>query len=124
MGGKAVVVDASALAALLFGEPAGPEVVDRLQNRSTFAPTLLRYELASVCVKKTREEPERRAKLLAALGLLPRLGIQEVQVPSEDLVRLAQDTGLSAYDAAYLWLTRALDAELVSLDDRLNAAGS
>ena len=122
MPGDAAVVDASALAALLFGEPTGPEVAGRLDGRALFAPTLLRYELASVCLKKSEEEPKKGKELLAALGLLSRLSLREVKVPADDLVGLAQDTNLTAYDAAYLWLARELDAELVSLDTRLNAA--
>ena len=124
MPGDAVVVDASALAALLFGESAGPEVAGRLEDRSIFAPTLIRYELPSVCLKKAREDPEKGTDLLSALGLFSRLQVQEVQVPSEGLVTLARETGLTAYDAAYLWLARELDVELVSLDARLNAAGA
>jgi predicted nucleic acid-binding protein len=31
-------------------------------------------------------------------------------------------TGLTAYDAAYLWLARHLDAELVTLDTELQRA--
>jgi len=57
-----------------------------------------------------------------ALGLLPGLGIKEIQVPPEDLVEVARRTGLTAYDAAYLWLARELGAALVTLDDRLEAA--
>ncbi|MFC1661718.1 hypothetical protein ACFL3S_09755 [Gemmatimonadota bacterium] len=33
----------------------------------------------------------------------------------------ALELGLSAYDAAYLWLARELNVELVSLDARLDA---
>jgi len=124
MSGDAVVVDASALAALLFGEPAGPEVAGHLNDRVLLAPTLLRYELASVCLKKTREEPEKGKELLMSLALLSRLGVREVQVPTDGLVDLARETGLTTYDAAYLWLARELGVALVSLDARLNAAGA
>jgi predicted nucleic acid-binding protein len=122
MPGRAAVVDASALAAILFGEPAGPEMVKRLEDRALLAPTLLRYELASVCVRKGREAPEKEKDLLLAFSLLSRLGIEEIQVPPEALVEVARKSGLTAYDAAYLWLARAMDVELVSLDARLNAA--
>ncbi|MCJ7628709.1 MAG: type II toxin-antitoxin system VapC family toxin [Longimicrobiales bacterium] len=122
MNDNVVVVDASALAALLFGEPAGPEIAERLDGRTLLAPSLLRYELASVCLKKTREEPEKGKELLMSLGLLPRLAVQEVQVPTEGLADVARMSGLTAYDAAYLWLARELEVELVSLDARLNAA--
>ena len=124
MPGDSVVVDASALAALLFGEPAGPEVADRLDGRVLLAPTLLRYELASVCLKKAREEPDKGSELFRSLALLSRLGVREVQIPTDGLVDVARETGLTAYDAAYLWLARELDAELVSLDTRMNAAES
>jgi predicted nucleic acid-binding protein len=36
------------------------------------------------------------------------------------VVALARGTGLSAYDASYLWLSRELGVELVSLDTQLN----
>ncbi|MFH1765475.1 MAG: type II toxin-antitoxin system VapC family toxin [Gemmatimonadota bacterium] len=122
MNDNAVVVDASALAALLFGEPAGPEIAERLDGRALLAPSLLRYELASVCLKKTCEVPGKGKELLMSLGLLSRLAVQEVQVPAEGLVDVARKSGLTAYDATYLWLARELEVELVSLDARLNAA--
>jgi predicted nucleic acid-binding protein len=122
MPADTVVVDASALAALLFGEPRGPEVADRLEGQVLFAPTLLRYELASVCLKKGAAEPAKGETLLAALRLFPSLNVREVQVPSDALVELAKATGLTAYDAAYFWLSQELGADLVSLDARLNAA--
>jgi predicted nucleic acid-binding protein len=36
-----------------------------------------------------------------------------------EAIVLAERTKLSLYDAGYLWLARALGAELVTLDDRL-----
>jgi predicted nucleic acid-binding protein len=122
MPADAVVVDASALAALLFGEPSGPEVAQRLGSRALFAPTLLPHELASVCLRKAKEEPEKAKELRKALSLLPGLGVQEVQVPPEGLVEVARSAGLTTYDAAYLCLARELRVELVTLDVRLEAA--
>jgi predicted nucleic acid-binding protein len=122
MPADTVVVDASALAALLFGEPEGPAVARRMEGRPLLAPTLLRYEMASVCVKKIGEEPEQAAGLLSALRLMPRMGIREVQMPAEGLAEVARESGLTAYDAAYLWLAREMGAQLVTLDRRLRKA--
>ena len=121
---EAVVVDASALAALLFGEPAGPKVAALLEGRALFAPTLLRYEVASVCLKKEREEPHKKKELRLALSLLSGLRIQEVQVSAEGMVAVAEETSLTAYDAGYLWLARELRVRLVTLDGRLIAASA
>lgn len=119
-----LVIDASAAAALLFSEPAADAVAVRLGDAPLAAPSLLRHELANVCAKKVRRYPDQRAGLREAVRLLPRLGIEEVQVPADEMVGLAEDSGMTAYDAGYLWLARHLDAPLITLDgDLARAAG-
>ena len=117
------VVDASALAALLFGEPEAEAVAARLEGSSLFAPALLGYEIASVCLKKLRRDPQRRDALLAAFALYARMPIEIVEVDHADTLRLAEAVGLTIHDAAYLWLAQKLAAELVTLDKRLQTAG-
>lgn len=116
------VVDASALAAVLFGEPEGDRVAKALGRGPLFAPTLLRYEVGSVCLKKVRRHPDQRAELLAALDLLERMEVQEVEVPPVESTELAERADLTVYDVAYLWLARSIGAELVTLDERLKDA--
>lgn len=115
------VVDASALAAVLFGEPEGDRVAKALGAGPLFAPTLLGYEIATVAVTKIRRHPEARSALVRALALFPRLDLREVAVPAAEATELAEGTGLSAYDAAYLWLARTLGIELVTVDARLGS---
>jgi predicted nucleic acid-binding protein len=117
------VVDASALAALLFGEPEAEAVAARFEGSGLFAPALLGYEIASVCLKKLRRDPQRRDALLAAFALYARMPIEIVEVDHADTLRLAEAVGLTIYDAAYLWLAQKLAAELVTLDKRLQIAG-
>jgi predicted nucleic acid-binding protein len=116
------VVDASALAAIMFGEPEAEAVAERLTDARLAAPTLLDYELANVCLTKIRRQPSQREALRAALGLAHRLNIEAVAVDYAATLDLAEATGLTAYDAAYLWLARSLDGELVTLDRKLAAA--
>ena len=47
------VVDASALAALLFDEPEAGAIADRLEDANLVAPALLGFEIASVCLKNS-----------------------------------------------------------------------
>ena len=117
------VVDASALAALLFDEPEANAVADRLEDGNLVAPALLSFEIASVCLKKLRNNPKQREALLAAFALYARMPIEIVEVDQADAVPLAEAFGLSSYDAAYLWLAQTLAAELVTLDRRLQTAG-
>ena len=116
------VVDASALASLLFGEPQAGEVAEALHGRHLVCPTLLLYELGSVCLKKCQIYPAMKGSLLEALGLLDRLELREVGVVDKEVIELAEQKRRTYYDACYLWLARELGAELVTLDSRLREA--
>lgn len=124
MPGSLKVVDASALGALLFGEPKARDVARRLAGATLTAPTLLRYEMASICRKKLGRYPKQRTGLLEMLDHFERMDLQELPVPTEDVVVLAESEKLTVYDAAYLWLARTLEAELVTLDSALRRAST
>lgn len=121
------VVDASAMAAVTFKEPEGPAVVERLRAHTLVAPRLMAYELANIAVTKIRTYPDRAAWLIKALtrALAEDVAITWSDVEYEEVADLAARTGLSAYDASYLWLAEHLEAELVTLDRKLarTAAG-
>jgi len=116
------VADASAVAALLFGEPRAGEVAEMLEGADLVAPALLPFEVASACLRKMRDHPGERDRLLAAFLLLERMPIRTVAVPSAGILLLAESERLTVYDAAYLWLARELRADLVTLDARLRRA--
>jgi predicted nucleic acid-binding protein len=116
------VVDASAIAAILFNEPDAPKVVAAIADDALVAPSLLAYEIASVCLKKIRLHPERHDLYRSSMLLLSRLDVQMDPVNMDAAVVLAAATRLSVYDACYLWLARTLRAELVTLDKPLAAA--
>ena len=116
------VVDASAIVALLFGEAQADQVADRLAGTDLIAPALLDFELANVCLTKMRRDPQRRGAYLAAYRARAALRIDICDVDQEHALELAERTGLSGYDASYLWLARALGVELVTLDRKLATA--
>lgn len=119
-----IVVDASALAALVFQEPEGDAVRQRLDGAAVFAPELLRFELANTAWKKIRRQPADAAKVLTALSLVldDKSSLIWQDVDARDVVLLAHATGTTAYDASYLWLAASLGADLVTLDTRLARA--
>ena len=116
------VVDASAVAAVLFGEPEADAVADRLGQATLVTSALLRFELANICWKKLLRHPERRSALIEAHQLLDQMELCEVEVRFHEVLLLAEREGLTAYDASYLWLARALGLELVTLDEALARA--
>lgn len=120
---NATVVDCSALAAVVFEEAAGADVLPQLKGRRLMAPALLPFELAQVCTTKIRRHPAHSAALLeqfvAALGELD-LDLEPVGL--DELPALAERYELSCYDAAYLWLALAHRAPLLTFDRKLAAA--
>jgi predicted nucleic acid-binding protein len=115
------VVDASAVAAVLFDEPEAAPVMAGVSG-SLLAPGLLRYELASVCASKLRNEPKLAKLTLQRYRLLPGLDIEFADPDWDALPLLARQWDLSAYDAAYLQLALKRKAPLVTLDARLASA--
>ena len=86
------------------------------------APSLLRYEMASVCAVKLRRDPKSARPTLLRYRLLSGLDIEYVDPEWESLPLLARQWDISAYDAAYLQLALQRGVPLVTLDVRLATA--
>lgn len=119
-----MVVDASAIIAILFDESTREATAARIAGHALAAPSLLPFEVASACLKKMRQFPSARLALMEAFRALPGWAIAYHEVDLAQAIRLGEQTGLAVYDAAYLWLARELGAELVTLDETLQAAAS
>ena len=107
------VVDASAIGALLFGEPEKPRVEAQTDDAELIAPSLLIFELGNICWKKLQRLPAQVSIILPAWN---------AWCASVQTILLARDHGLTFYDASYLWLARYRTADLVSLDVKLVCA--
>jgi len=120
MGAK--VVDASALSALIFGEPAAEAIAEELGEDSLLAPALIEYEIGNTCWKKMRRHPASADSLREAFKLLPRLDLSLHDPEPQQVLALAIERGVTYYDASYLWLAESLRLPLVSLDQKVLAA--
>jgi predicted nucleic acid-binding protein len=113
------VVDASAAASILFNESTADAVAKKLSKSRLAAPSLLPYELANVAAKLCRQYPAKSEEFLSCLRLLDGMEIELIAVPPIEAATIAERTTLTAYDASYLWLAHNLNAELVTLDQKL-----
>ena len=118
----AAVVDASAVAAVAFDESHSVDLSRELAGGALYAPSLIDYELTSVAWKKLRRRPAERVAIAAGLQAARQLRIEKVTPDMTEVLALAILSGLTVYDASYLWVARAMRLPLVTLDERLRRA--
>jgi predicted nucleic acid-binding protein len=116
---QAVVCDASVLAAMVFGEPGSAEAHALTRSRRLFAPSLLRYEMAHVAVRRLATAGDMTRSVEQAFAASLRVPVRLVEPSWSAVLELARANRLSAYDASYLQLALALRLRLATLDRRL-----
>jgi predicted nucleic acid-binding protein len=114
-----VVVDATALAAVTFGEARGDEAAALLQGKRLVAPGLFWYEMSEVARVKCVTRPLEAEAILEQLAAAHSLPIITLSPDWVSVPNLALDAKLTAYDAACLSLALDLEAPLVTFDRRL-----
>ncbi|MEM9594354.1 MAG: type II toxin-antitoxin system VapC family toxin [Acidobacteriota bacterium] len=119
-----IVVDASAMLAVLLTTPAGVPIGERLfaDEVQACAPTLLDLEVAQVLRRLCREGHCSDLRADQAIQDLGDFALQRFS--HEALLRRVWQLrhNVTAYDAAYLALAEALEAPLITCDARLHRA--
>ena len=114
------VVDASAVAAMLFGEPDGPWVHKLVSEPPLIVPGIFHLELGNTCRTKCRRHPDEAEALLANwLDWNSEPPVTAMITDPIATMQLARNHNLTFYDASYLWLAQDRTAELISLDNAL-----
>lgn len=78
----------------------------------------------NILATRARREPARQEALRDLVPVFDGYAIRLHDVDHDGVLRVAFSTGLTAHDAAYLWLSRRMGAPLVTLDTKLAAAAA
>ena len=111
-----VVIDTSAIVAVLLDEPAKEAVVEKTMGAVLCAPASLRWEVGNAAiagVKRRRLTPERARQLVTDFELVT---IREFAIDIKRAVELGLELGIYAYDAYVLEAARASGFPLLALD--------
>ena len=126
---KSVVVDASVALAWCFPDESSDyadAVLLALEGLAMLVPAVWGLEIANAVLVGERSKRLRRPEVRRFTTLLESLSpVQDVQPVGElvnDVLPLAREYGLSAYDAAYLELSMRHGASLATIDGRLQKA--
>ncbi len=118
----AIVVDSSVFAAIAFDELNADEALALVEGFEFYAPYLLTFEVTNIAWKKVNQNPSERLGIFEALNVALSTVISWKEVDFEETLRLALETGLTAYDASYLYLAQTLDTPLATFDRKLLTA--
>ena len=93
-----------------------------MRGRSLCAPAIIDYELANVALTKIRRRSISTADAMRILTSYAGLEIERFDVDALSAVRIGELFGVTAYDAAYLWVAGHLRAPIATFDRRVAAA--
>ena len=116
---KGILVDASAVLAVILEEPEKAGIVKATAGYEAKAPGCLRWEVGnafSAMAKRGRLRPE---ETLAALQVFEIIPMQELEVDLEEALEMALRNDIYAYDAYYLVAAKKHRVELLSLDQKM-----
>jgi predicted nucleic acid-binding protein len=117
-----LVVDTSALIAVLTGEPTRDRLIGRTQGAELVAPGFVHWEVGNAFSALLKRRRLKLPQVQAALVAYAQIPIRFVDVELAAALELADRFGLYAYDAYLMACARRQRAPLLTLDARLGRA--
>ena len=118
------MIDASVVAASVFAEPAQTQAEAQMLGYALCAPSIIDYELANVALNKLRSKLLATDDVQRALNAFDELEIERWDIEPGRVIRIGEAFGLTAYDAAYLWVAGHLRVPIATFDSRVAAAAA
>ena len=120
-----VVVDASCLVCVLTSsDEVATAVKSFVRGKALYAPTLVDYEVTSALRGLSRKRPEAEEAAGAYLRYLAAMPIRRESAQPLIARIWSLRHNYTAYDASYVALAEALDATLVTCDEKFGRAGA
>ena len=117
-----IVADANLIAALILPVSEGTDTAEKilLIDRDWAAPALWRSEFCNILATAFRNGVLNLGIAIEAMEAAEQvMGGAEFAVSSVETLKLAAESGCTAYDSEYVLLARELEVQLVTFDKRL-----
>jgi predicted nucleic acid-binding protein len=117
-----LVVDTSAIIAVLLGEEGRDRIVKAAEGTDLIAPASLHWEIGNAFSAMFKRRRLSAGTAIEATARYREIPIQFVEVGLPESIRLSDELGLYAYDAYMLVAARRHRAPLLTLDGGLQEA--
>jgi len=119
-----LVVDTSALLAVLLGEPERPALIARTEGAVLLAPGSVPWEVGNALIAGFRRKRLNAGQVGDAWAFFERIPLRLLPIAVAKALELAEQIGLYAYDAYILEAVRTRRVPLLTTDKRLRAAAA
>ncbi len=119
-----LVVDTSALLAVLLDEPERAALIALTQGATLLAPGSVPWEVGNGLIAGFRRKRLSARQVRDAWSYFERIPLRLLEVTVPKALGLAEQLGLYAYDAYIIEAARAQRVPLLAMDGRLRAAAA
>ena len=116
---KEIVIDASAIIAVILNEPERYKIIDISNDCVLIAPSSIHWEIGNAISAMFKRKRLQYKEAKKALEIYEQIPIRFVDVNLTESVKLAEQEGLYAYDSYLLICARNYKSPLLTLDNLL-----
>jgi len=118
-----VLLDASAIMAVILNEPNRNTVITLTENATLLSPEVISFEIGNALVNLFKKRKITEEELLAAYKNYTAIPIESIKVDIEKALKIACKYKIYAYDAYYLEIANRLKLPLITFDGSMKKAG-
>src|SRR5215510_9671729 len=118
-----IVVDASAIMAIIVKEPERDLVIELTKNAVIFSPEIITFEIVNALSKMMKKNVIEKERMLNAFEYFTKIPMQKLEIDYKKALEIAWDYKIYAYDACYLEVAKRLKLHLLTFDGNMINVG-
>ena len=119
-----IVLDASAIIAVINDEPEAILILEHSQNAIFISPNIISFEIANSLSRMLKKGLiNEYSKMMDLINSFQQIPIKLIENNLENVIKIVWDYKIYAYDAFYLETARSLNIPLLTLDKEMRKIG-
>jgi len=118
-----MLLDASAIMAVILNEPNRDKVIALTENATILSPEAVSFEIGNALVNLYKKRKITEEELIIAYRNYTAIPIENIKVDIEKALKIACKYKIYAYDAYYLEIANRLKLPLITFDSLMKKTG-
>jgi predicted nucleic acid-binding protein len=118
-----VILDASAIMAVILNEPNRNKVISLTEDATLLSPEVIPFEIGNALISLFKKHKISEEKLIEAYRNYALIPLRNIKVDIEKALKIACKYKIYAYDAYYLEIAYRLKVPLITFDMNMKKVG-